>query len=112
MSGQQLNRDVDETFVASARAIVVTGTHFSRENTEAAQRKAIRIAKANQATPAQMALAFLLERDGVFVIPKTSNIERARENRDCISLDISDEDWEALDAAFPPPAKKTPLEML
>ena len=39
--------DVDEAFVASARAIVVTGTHFSRPNTEAAQLKAIRIAKAN-----------------------------------------------------------------
>ena len=39
--------DVDEAFVASARAVVVTGTHFSRDNTEAAQRKAIRIAKAN-----------------------------------------------------------------
>ncbi len=39
--------DVDEAFVASARAIVVTGTHFSRPNTEAAQRKAIRIAKAH-----------------------------------------------------------------
>jgi 5-dehydro-2-deoxygluconokinase len=39
--------DVDEAFVASARAVVVTGTHFSRENTEAAQRKAIRIAKAH-----------------------------------------------------------------
>jgi 5-dehydro-2-deoxygluconokinase len=39
--------DVDEAFVASARAIVVTGTHFSRPNSDAAQRKAIRIAKAN-----------------------------------------------------------------
>ncbi|MGO4831585.1 PfkB family carbohydrate kinase, partial [Rhizobiaceae sp. 2RAB30] len=39
--------DIDEAFVASARAIVVTGTHFSRENTEAAQRKAIGIAKAH-----------------------------------------------------------------
>lgn len=39
--------DVDEAFVASARAIVVTGTHFSRENTEAAQRKAIGIAKSH-----------------------------------------------------------------
>jgi 5-dehydro-2-deoxygluconokinase len=39
--------DVDEAFVASARAVVVTGTHFSRENTEAAQRKAIRVAKAH-----------------------------------------------------------------
>lgn len=39
--------DIDEAFIASAGAIVVTGTHFSRENTAAAQRKAIRIAKAN-----------------------------------------------------------------
>lgn len=39
--------DVDDAFIASARAVVVTGTHFSRENSEAAQRKAIRIAKEN-----------------------------------------------------------------
>jgi 5-dehydro-2-deoxygluconokinase len=38
--------DIDESFIASARAIVVTGTHFSRPGSEAAQRKAIRIAKA------------------------------------------------------------------
>ncbi|MBS3647421.1 5-dehydro-2-deoxygluconokinase [Pseudaminobacter sp. 19-2017] len=38
--------DVDEEFIASARAIVVTGTHFSRPNSDAAQRKAIRAAKA------------------------------------------------------------------
>jgi 5-dehydro-2-deoxygluconokinase len=39
--------DIDEEFVASARAIVVTGTHFSRPDSDAAQRKAIRIARAN-----------------------------------------------------------------
>jgi 5-dehydro-2-deoxygluconokinase len=39
--------DIDEGFIASAGAIVVTGTHFSQENTAAAQKKAIRIAKAN-----------------------------------------------------------------
>ena len=39
--------DIDEGFIASAGAVVVTGTHFSRENTAAAQKKAIRIAKAN-----------------------------------------------------------------
>ncbi|ACI55804.1 aldo/keto reductase [Rhizobium leguminosarum bv. trifolii WSM2304] len=72
----------------------------------------IRIAKAYRATPAQLALAFLLERDGVIVIPKTSNAARAAENRDCVSLEITDEDWQALDAAFPPPEKKKPLEML
>ncbi len=72
----------------------------------------IRVAKAYQATPAQVALAFLLERDGVIVIPKTSNAARAAENRDAVSLDITDEDWAALDAAFPPPTRKRPLEML
>jgi len=72
----------------------------------------IRIAKAYQATPAQVALAFLLERDGVIVIPKTSSAARAAENRDAVSLDITDEDWAVLDAAFPPPARKRPLEML
>jgi 5-dehydro-2-deoxygluconokinase len=38
--------DIDESYVASAKAIVVTGTHFSRANTAAAQMKAIRIARA------------------------------------------------------------------
>lgn len=38
--------DIDPDFIASARAIVVTGTHFARDNTAAAQRKAIRHAKA------------------------------------------------------------------
>ncbi|MBZ9893650.1 5-dehydro-2-deoxygluconokinase [Mesorhizobium sp. BR1-1-6] len=38
--------DIDETFISSARAVVVTGTHFSRPNSDAAQRKAIRIMKA------------------------------------------------------------------
>jgi 5-dehydro-2-deoxygluconokinase len=39
--------DIDEGLIASAAAIVVTGTHFSRPNTDAAQRKAIRLAKAH-----------------------------------------------------------------
>jgi 5-dehydro-2-deoxygluconokinase len=38
--------DIDESFIASARAIVVTGTHFSTANAAAAQKKAIRLAKA------------------------------------------------------------------
>ena len=41
--------DIDEAFIASARAVVVTGTHFSRPNSDAAQRKAMRIAKKNGA---------------------------------------------------------------
>ena len=39
--------DIDEAFIRSAAAIVVTGTHFAREQAAAAQRKAMRIARAN-----------------------------------------------------------------
>lgn len=72
----------------------------------------VHLAKSYQATPAQVALAFLLERDGVIAIPKSANLRRTRENRDAVDLDISDEDWQALDAIFAPPASKQPLDML
>ncbi len=72
----------------------------------------IRIANAYQATPAQLALAFVLRQDNIIAIPKTSHRQRVAENRAVVDLDISDADWAALDAAFPPPAKKRPLEML
>jgi 5-dehydro-2-deoxygluconokinase len=39
--------DVDEGFIASAAAIVVTGTHFSTPTVDAMSRKAMRIARAN-----------------------------------------------------------------
>ncbi len=72
----------------------------------------VRVAKAYQATPAQVALAFLLEREGVIAIPKSSNAGRVAENRDAANLDLTDDDLQALDAAFPPPSRKTPLAML
>jgi 5-dehydro-2-deoxygluconokinase len=37
--------DIDEALIRSAAATVVTGTHFARANTAAAQRKAMRIAR-------------------------------------------------------------------
>lgn len=39
--------DVSEEFVLSAKALLVTGTHFAKANTDAAQRKAMAIAKGN-----------------------------------------------------------------
>lgn len=39
--------DIDEAFIRSSRAVLVSGTHFSRPNTEAAQRKAIHITREN-----------------------------------------------------------------
>ncbi|BCH54740.1 aldo/keto reductase [Agrobacterium vitis] len=72
----------------------------------------IHVAKANQATPAQVALAFLLERDNVLPIPKTSNKTRLEENIGSTEIDLTDDDLARLDAAFPPPQRKQPLEML
>ena len=38
--------DIDPQYIESARAVLVSGTHFARANTAAAQRKAMRIARA------------------------------------------------------------------
>ncbi len=74
----------------------------------------VRIAKTYQATSAQLALAFLLRQGDVIAIPKTSHRERVKENRAAIDLigAVTPADWQALDAAFPPPARKLPLEMI
>jgi diketogulonate reductase-like aldo/keto reductase len=70
------------------------------------------LAKAYQATPAQVALAFLLEREGVLPIPKSANVHRVEENRAAVELDLTDEDLQLLDRLFAPPQRKQMLEML
>lgn len=72
----------------------------------------VHLAKAYQATPAQIALAFLIRQGNVIPIPKTSSVHRVEENRATIDLDITDADWQALDRIFQPPKRKTPLEMI
>lgn len=72
----------------------------------------IDMAKAYQATPAQVALAFILRQPGTIAIPKTGKTQRVAENRDATDLKITEADWAALDAIFPPPQKKTALAML
>ncbi|MBI2718615.1 MAG: 5-dehydro-2-deoxygluconokinase [Rhizobiales bacterium] len=41
--------DIDEAFIGRAASVLVTGTHFSKPNLDAAQRKAMRLAKARGA---------------------------------------------------------------
>ncbi|MDI7863676.1 aldo/keto reductase [Rhizobiaceae bacterium n13] len=72
----------------------------------------IHIAKAYQATPAQVALAWLLTKPGVIAIPKTSSTGRVRENRAATDIVLTPDDVVALDAIFPPPDARVPLEML
>ncbi|HZR67555.1 MAG TPA: aldo/keto reductase [Burkholderiales bacterium] len=69
-------------------------------------------ARRHGATPAQAALAWLLAKDGVIVIPKTSRVERLKENLGAMELRLSKEQLAELDLLFPPPKGPKPLEML
>ncbi|MEG3165334.1 aldo/keto reductase [Sphingomonas sp. PB2P19] len=70
-----------------------------------------RVAKAIGATPAQVALAWVMQRDDVIAIPKAGTVEHVHENRAAADLVLSESDLAALDAAFPRP-RRGPLEML
>jgi diketogulonate reductase-like aldo/keto reductase len=45
-------------------------------------------------------------------IPKAGSAERVRENRGAFDIDLAPDDLADLDAAFRPPARKIPLEMI
>jgi diketogulonate reductase-like aldo/keto reductase len=70
------------------------------------------VARAHGATPAQIALAWLLRQDGMIVIPKASRQEHVRDNRGALDVELMADDLAALDRAFPPPKGKTALGML
>jgi diketogulonate reductase-like aldo/keto reductase len=69
------------------------------------------VASRHGATPTQVALAWLLQQEGVIVIPKASHEAHVREDRAALELMLTDEDRTELDQAFPPPHKKTTLDM-
>ncbi len=64
------------------------------------------------ATPAQVALAWVLRQPGVIAIPKAGNVEHVRQNRGALEIGLAPEDLAELDEAFPPPTRKIPLEMI
>ncbi|MFG3555731.1 aldo/keto reductase [Micromonospora sp. NPDC047557] len=70
------------------------------------------IAARHEATPAQVALAWVLRQEMVAAIPRSSNPEHTRENAEARDLQLTEEDVAALDTAFPPPTGPQPLEIL
>jgi diketogulonate reductase-like aldo/keto reductase len=70
------------------------------------------IAREHGATPAQVALAWLLRQDGIIAIPKAGTTAHVQENRAALDVRLTADDLAALDRAFPPPTRATPLEML
>jgi diketogulonate reductase-like aldo/keto reductase len=70
------------------------------------------VAARHLATPAQVALAWLMRHDDVIVIPKATALDHVDENLAALDLLLTHDDFTALDRAFPPPKKAMPLEML
>jgi diketogulonate reductase-like aldo/keto reductase len=48
----------------------------------------------------------------VIVIPKSSRVAHIDDNLAALDLTLTDDDLAALDRAFPPPRRATPLDML
>ena len=63
-------------------------------------------------TAYQVALAWVTRSPGVIAIPKASDIKHVRENRAAAELQLSPEDLNEINAAYPPPVRKTRLAML
>ena len=71
-----------------------------------------RIARRHGASAATMALAFVLRRRGVVAIPKAGRLEHVRDNSAALDVRLTAEDLAELDAAFPPPRRKRPLDII
>jgi diketogulonate reductase-like aldo/keto reductase len=70
------------------------------------------VAERHGATPAQVALAWVLRQDMVNAIPRAGTPEHVRDNSGALELHLDAHDLAALDHAFPPPAEPTPLEVI
>jgi diketogulonate reductase-like aldo/keto reductase len=70
-----------------------------------------KIAGKHGVDPAAIALAWVLRQPGVITIPKAVKPEHVRANLQALEVSLDAEDLQALDAAFPPPKRATPLAM-
>ena len=72
----------------------------------------VKIAAQRDATPVQIALAWVL-RQGLVAIPKAASPEHIRQNHAAqdLSSKLTQDDLDELDQAFPPPPRKVPLAM-
>jgi len=70
-----------------------------------------RVAERHDATPAQVALAWVIRDDGVIAIPKAADPKHVRENRGAADIKLTKRDLDELDESFPPAEGKKPLEM-
>ena len=70
------------------------------------------VAIRHRATPAQIALAWVLRQRDMMLIPKASSEAHVRENRAALDIKLTEQDLGELNRAFPPPKGPRPLELL
>jgi diketogulonate reductase-like aldo/keto reductase len=70
------------------------------------------VAQRHDATPYQVALAWVLRDPLVIAIPKAGDVAHVTENRRALDLKLTAQDLAAIDADFAPPTRKTRLAML
>lgn len=63
-------------------------------------------------SPAQLAIAWLLQQPDIVVIPKTTHVARLVENLSALELQLDAATIAALNATLPAPTRPTPLAML
>jgi diketogulonate reductase-like aldo/keto reductase len=71
-----------------------------------------RVASRHGATPAQVAIAWVLQHEGVHAVPKAGTPQHVRENRAALDIRFTEQDLVEIDRAFPPPTRSEALEML
>lgn len=74
-------------------------------------RRLAAIGERHGATAAQIALAWTMRHPNVISIPKAAGLGHVRENRAALDIRLTEADLAELDAAFPPPRRKRPLDM-
>jgi diketogulonate reductase-like aldo/keto reductase len=85
--------------------------HFPGPRTKGGRLLA-KIAAAHGATPRQVALRFLVQRQSVFAIPKSATPEHTSENAGAGDLRLTDAEMDLIDEAFPRGPRPRELPML
>lgn len=72
--------------------------------TQIAQQKGISVA--------QLLLAWVIRQPGVIAIPKASSVAHVQENAAAVEVELTDEDLQLIDRAWPAPQHKSPLDIV
>jgi len=72
----------------------------------------IEIGRRHNRTPKQVALNFLTRHPSIFTIPKTTRPDRVKENSGGLGWQLTEDEVNAIDRAFPVPSPGTPLGVI